>query len=141
VTISLATAQHEAAHVVVGLHLGLSLREASAMRGVCPDGAVVEGYVWFPRGPSSALALMYAAGPAWERATGGLEAHERADVEAIRGLGLGRGTTALVRAAGAILTVHAPLHARVTRLLLERGRLTAADGRALVRGDWRERDE
>src|SRR5687767_2105984 len=67
---TLAVAQHEAAHVVVGVALGLTLGRASALPWV-EEGVQYGGYCWFPLPPNRrtwADAVMGAAGVAWERA-------------------------------------------------------------------------
>jgi hypothetical protein len=129
----LSDAQHEAAHVVVGVALGLRLYRAQLRPVSAPD---CDGLtLWEPR-PwyREADLLMTAAGVAWERHCGDL-AHASADVASLRRSGV-KGNArvrVLERAAWAILTARAGTHARVTRALLERD-LTAADVRALARG-------
>jgi hypothetical protein len=134
----LATAQHEAAHVVVGVHLGLRLRRVELL---APVGASANGWfdvswgglVWFERGPAAALALMYAAGVAWE---GALGSTSPADARLVREIMPGRGSVkACARAAGALLAGLGTAHARVTRALLEAGTLTGADIAAIARGE------
>ncbi len=134
----LATAQHEAAHVVVGCALGLRL--ARAALAPAPELEPNEdGAAWFAVAPRhrQAWALTVAAGIAWERAATG-ERHPHAasgDARLLRRLVRGRhARAALVRAAGAMLATLAPVHARVTRALLERD-LGPADVAALARGE------
>lgn len=126
---SLAVAQHEAAHVVVGCALGLRLRAATVRPKTSP---AIQGYVLFRDGSATALGLMYAAGVAWDRALG---EDSPADRKLIHELGFtvrdGRG---LVRAAGAMLRDLGGAHARVTRALLERN-LGAVDIARLARGE------
>jgi hypothetical protein len=128
---SLADAQHEAAHVVVGVALGLRLCEAR----LTPADPEILAYALFAPGPCEAERIMYAAGVAWERHAGDL-AHAAGDLEALRRGGV-RGNArlrALERAAWAVLVSRPGAHASVTRALLERD-LTAADVRRLARGE------
>lgn len=127
----LHVAQHEAAHIVVGVALGLRLYHATI---VPAPGEDCYGYAWFPYGGTRlAQSLCDAAGVAWERAVGGrlhaadlenLRARERSEA-AVR---------AAVRAAADMLAARGPVHARVTRALLERD-LRGRDIEALARGE------
>jgi hypothetical protein len=111
-------AQHEAAHVVVGVALGLVLRRAT----IKSDGDWL-GFVLFDSGAREAELIMYAAVVAWERRTGGDLVYAQGDLEILRGTFRVRGNARLValeRAAWAILETRSALHARVTRALLER---------------------
>ena len=110
-------AQHEAAHVVVGVALGLVLIRAT----VTASGDDL-GFAEFEDGPREANLIMFAAGVAWERRVGDL-VYAQGDLEILRGTFRVRGTARLValeRAAWAILETRSALHARVTRALLER---------------------
>lgn len=135
---SLEVAQHEAAHVVVGVALGLRLVRAA----LAPDPDLdphEDGAAWFAaeRRHSQAWALTVAAGVAWERAaTGQRWPHASSgDARLLRRLARGRhARESLVRAAGAMLATLAPVHARVTRALLDRD-LGPADVAALARGE------
>ena len=125
-------AQHEAAHVVVGVALGLRLDRASVREETHGDETWL-GFALFYEGPRVAMNIMTAAGVVWERKVGDL-AHASEDLKLLR---RGRVRTnaellALERAAWAILEGRASLHARVTRALLE-GDVTGADLRAMVR--------
>ncbi len=139
----LEIAQHEAAHVVVGVALGLRLREAVLRVEALPGGWEGHGYVLF-RGvhggrQREALALMYAAGCAWEEAVGG--GLSEGDERLCRGLVTSaRGVRVCVRAAGAMLAGLGAAHARVTRALLERD-LTARDIATLARGERLRHDD
>jgi len=126
---SLLIAQHEAAHVVVGVALGLRLHLASALPA---DDCL--GYAWFPWGGSSlGHALCTAAGVAWEVAVGGdLHHADLADLRRIQRSA--SGVRCAVRAAAALLTTLGPVHARVTRALLERD-LRGQDIASLARGE------
>lgn len=129
---ALQDAQHEAAHVVVGVTLGLRLYRAT----IHPhDGAPDDsGYAWFWDGPREAELIMAAAGVAWERRVGDVW-HARDDIAWLRSRRV-RGNARLValeRAAWAVLESRAALHARVTRALLE-GDVTPRVLRTLVRG-------
>ncbi len=126
---SFADAQHEAAHVVVGLALGLRL---DCVR-IYPDQRSSET-VWYatPWHPE-AVRIMTAAGVVWERRCGDLRhaAYDLADLR--RDRVTGKRLTACERAAWALLAERSALHTRITRALLEDD-LTAADVRAIARG-------
>ncbi len=133
-TRSLQDAQHEAAHVVVGLALGLRLwRVTLAPAGKDDDAETIwHGRPW----PREADLIMTAAGVAWERRCGDLT-HARQDLKDLRRAGV-RGNArirALERAAWAVLMSRAGAHARVTRALLERD-LVEADVRRLARCEF-----
>lgn len=120
--------------MVVGVALGLKLRSAAVVRWVDEEGTVAAGWTWFPEGSREALALMYAAGIAWERATGGRR-YEAGDSRCLRELiGTSRqGFEACVTAAAALLESRAVAHARVTRVLLEQD-ITGEDVAAIAQG-------
>jgi hypothetical protein len=123
---------HEAAHVVVGVALGLRLHSAVVKRWYA-GARLAGGWTWFPRARRVQDALIVAAGVAWSQATrDGLGA---LDVGAL--WRVTRKTTAnfdaYVLAAGAILESRALAHARVIRALLEHD-LTHADVERLARG-------
>ncbi len=124
-----AVAQHEAAHVVVGVALGLRLHVASAR----PAGDCL-GYAWFPWVKArTADALLTAAGIAWDRKVGGKLYY--ADLAMLRQIERSAtGVRCAVRAAGAMLAELGREHAAVTRALLERD-LTGHDLLALARGE------
>ena len=128
--IDTATAEHEAAHVVVGLALGLRLRRATLQPTPIGRDGIAVGYAWFEHGKNyMAHAIMVCAGVAWDRRTGGDTSHDyalakhtlryRADVETG------------VRVAREMLDSRRRLHARLTSELLDRD-LTAADIEAIV---------
>jgi hypothetical protein len=133
---SLAVAQHEAAHIVVGVALGLRLREAVLGAIDRPDW---QGYALFTGANRAAWALTLAAGVAWDD-----ELHEHyssGDVRLLRRLSYrGGAIDALALAAGAILETRGVAHARVTRALLERD-LRAADVAAIARGERIDADD
>lgn len=134
---ALEIAQHEAAHIVVGVALGLSLRRASAR-----PWAEHDGYCWFPLPPGRrtwADAVTGAAGVAWERAAhprdADTEGYQRFDwAELLEAVPSQHDAETCVRAAAALLRTLGPEHARVTRALLERD-LTGADLTALAHGE------
>lgn len=140
---SLAVAQHEAAHVVVGVALGLKLGRASAL----PWGDA-EGYCWFPLPPGRrtwADAVTGAAGVAWERAVApsvadaeGVQCHDWAEL--LAAVPSRHDAETCVRAAAALLTTLGGAHARVTRALLERD-LGPDDIAALARGERPSADD
>src|SRR5688572_19198623 len=76
----LLTAEHEAAHVVVGLAMGLRLHRASLTPEVI-DGVLTCGYAWFGGSSREGLArsVMYCAGVAWESRPGGMPEAASAD--------------------------------------------------------------
>lgn len=124
----LATAQHEAAHLVVGVALGLKLHRAT----IKPIDDCL-GYVAFFDGPREAELIMLAAGVAWERKYGNLR-HAGADLKDLRRMRV-RGNArirVLERAAWAILESRPGMHARITRALLEDD-VTPATLAAIVR--------
>lgn len=134
----LATAQHEAAHVVVGVALGLRLRRAVVGRRVDPEDGLIDGYAEFSRrhGTTEAYALMLAAGVYFEERTTGSWAGAGADVRILRVMGHrpdSRIRTYMI-AAGAILESRRAAWDAVTRALLERD-ITAADVERLARGE------
>lgn len=120
-------AQHEAAHLVVGLALGLRLRRATIKR----DGDLL-GYVHFHDGPREAELITWAAGLAWERRFGDLE-HAAGDLALLRSARV-KGNArlrALERAAWCVLESRADVHERVARALLDDD-VTAASVSRLV---------
>ncbi len=135
-TRKLSDAQHEAAHIVVGMALGLRFRRAWLGAKKIGRFTYLGWTEWEPR-PwyREANLLMTAAGLAWERHCGDL-IHARSDTAELRRAGIrGNARVAILeRAAWALLAERHALHARITRALLE-GDLTAADVRALARGE------
>ena len=139
----LSVAQHEAAHVVVGVALGLRLGRASAL-----PWAEGEGYCWFPLPPGRrtwADAVTGAAGVAWERAVEPTIADDvggqRGDwAELLAAVPSRHDAETCVRAAAALLAGLGAAHARVTRALLERD-LGPDDIAALARGERPSADD
>jgi hypothetical protein len=133
---TLADAQHEAAHIVVGVALGLRLRRAYLCDRKIGRYEYLGWTEWEPKPwPREAGLIMTAAGLAWERACGDL-VHARSDTAELRRAGV-RGNArvrVLERAAWAILAGRPALHVRLTRALLE-GEVTGAAIRALARGE------
>jgi hypothetical protein len=123
------TAAHEAAHVVVGVALGLRLMRAA----VCPPGRTWLGYTWFPSAKGIPYAITLAAGIAWERQHANRPSP--GDEQLLRELGHGPAVIrALAVAAGAIVETRQRAHERVTHALLEHD-LTHVDVVALARGE------
>lgn len=119
----LSVAQHEAAHVVVGVALGLRLRRAT----LAPRSKAWLGYAWFPHAHGARGSIMYAAGLAWERVAGNAR-WAGGDVECLRKRGHSRlDINAFARAAEALLSTRSVAHARVTRALVEHTSITAHD--------------
>jgi hypothetical protein len=126
-----AIAKREAAHIVVGVTCGLRLYRATAIPAL--DGIL--GWAWFrgnPQGPHrEALALMYAAGVAWEQG-GPTAAGDRA---LLRTVCSGRhAERAFIRAADALLATRGFILDRVAAALTHRD-LTGADITAIARGE------
>lgn len=133
----LETAQHEAAHVVVGVAVGLQLLRAAVQPPPRKDWTA-PGYCWFrgDRKRPVAEATMLAAGVAWERAIGNTDPEDSSlDLAACIELVGPADAETCVRTARAILTELAPVHSRVTRALLDRD-LTLRDAVRMRRGDW-----
>ncbi len=131
----LQTAQHEAAHLVVGVALGLRFRRARVLRA--RPGWTASGYCEWYGAPARpfADAVMYAAGIAWEQALGDKDPeHYSGDLRLCKATVGAAEVPACVRTARALLAHLSPLHARVTRALGERD-LTARDVARLVRGE------
>lgn len=122
----LETAQHEAAHVVVGVVLGLRFRRAT-ITGNDPKWCGETDFA-FVRGDDTANAIMTAAGIAWDRGLRFPRVSYAEDLRWVRKIvGSGRRSVeACVTAAAAILAGRMAVHARVTRALLE-GDITGAD--------------
>jgi hypothetical protein len=135
-------AQHEAAHVVVGVALGLRVKRAE----LDPPraGWSRSGGVWFDgrAGTTEAWGLMLAAGVAWETALRGHARGASGDLAVLRHMHVHTRdrVRALSTAAAALLAGLGPEHARVTRALLERD-LTGRDVEALARGERIGKDE
>ena len=112
---SLDAAQHEAAHVVVGVALKLRLKLATIQT---PEPEW-DGFTWFPNAVGCAGALMYAAGIYWSRKVS-LPWHAAGDLDILKSLGHSAADIkALSLAAGAILNDRLEAHALVTRALIQ----------------------
>lgn len=127
---TLEAAQHEAAHLVVGVACGLRPHSVTL-------GGEFSGLSWWYAKPwyREADLICTAAGVVWERRCGDLKAacYDLAD---LRRMGVrGRRLVALERAAWAILAERHSLHAKITRALYERD-LTERDIRALAKGQF-----
>ena len=129
----LADAQHEAAHVVVGVAVGLQLIRATVQESIGPGGKRWLGYAWFAQGAREQMILMTAAGVAWERRCGDL-IHAHSDLALLREdrVKTNAAIRALECAAWALLQTRSRAHTLVTRALLE-GDVTAAHVRDLAR--------
>ncbi len=141
-TRSLQDAQHEAAHVVVGLALGLRLYRVRLGVRTTRAGDEVGSTDWYSKPwPREADLIMTAAGVAWERQSGGDLKDASYDLADLRRAGI-RGNArlrVLERAAWAVLMSRPGAHARVTRALLEHD-LVEADVRKLARCEFALRD-
>ncbi len=123
--------------MVVGVALGLRLERAEVGPANEPGLAGVAVFNPIEDWHATAWALTVAAGIAWERAATGKRRPFAAsgDARMLRELVPGRhAREALVRAAAAMLATMGPVHARVTRALLE-GAVGPADVAALARGE------
>lgn len=128
---SLHLAQHEAAHVVVGVALGLRLRRAVVGYHV-QDGVEMDGFAWFTNhGSPFAHAVMFAAGIALDKAH---DDSSPADAALCREIvQTDDNIRTCVRIAKLILSSSKAIHKRVTMALLERN-LNGRDIAALARG-------
>jgi hypothetical protein len=134
-------AQHEAAHIVVGLTVGLRVRRA-VLHETPAHGTFTEyGAVWFNDRHASATqqGLAFAAGSAWDRCVAAPRPKGYdwvdGDADVLRAMGYTRKEIgALVTASLAILTARMPVHARVARALYDRD-LQAADVARLMQGE------
>jgi hypothetical protein len=103
-----------------------------------PLVGLAEGYAWFDagRGDREALALLYAAGVAWDRAAGeAVYSGPGGDLALLRRYTSSRkGAVVVERAASALLQQLSSVHTRLTRALCERD-LGPADIEALCRGE------
>ena len=125
-----ATAEHEAAHVVVGLALGLRLKRATIQPAPYGRTGISIGLAWFAHDKRYlAVATMFAAGVAWDRRTG----HDSsADYELALGTLKRRADVETsVRIAREMLDSRRRVHARIASELCDRD-LTAQDVEALV---------
>lgn len=131
-------AWHEAAHVAVGVSLGLRLKKA-----VLGDYAGnVVGYThfattWWGGRRRLALALMYAAGVAWCAMSGRSKTEARGDVQRMRELGFSEhDRKILAGTARAYLESRdgQKAHRRIAEALTERD-LTGADVARILAGD------
>ncbi len=132
---------HEAAHIVVGMAVGLRVRRA--VLGPKPNHGTVRMYgcVWFHdrHATPTQLALAYAAGCAWDRSvkTPNQRGYEwvDGDAEILRRMRYTkREIDALALSASAILHGRASVHARVARALYEHD-LDESDLEAIAVGE------
>ena len=129
---SLEVAQHEAAHVVVGVALGLRLRKAVVGRTEDTDGELLDGYAWFTNhGAKLEYAVMYAAGVAWDQLT--LSDYSSSDAKLAVGLVGSRNLASCVKIARLLLASRVDIHTRITKALLEKD-LNSRDIAAIARG-------
>jgi hypothetical protein len=134
-----AVAQHEAAHICVGLSVGVRLIRkaevcsytAADLEGVGPAEDL--GGVWFLTRSDPASALTFAAGIAWDKAQGHRVWPNFGDDALLRQIAPSvSDRRAYVRAASAILRALGPEHEALTAALLERP-LTHADAMSVAR--------
>lgn len=135
----LHTTQHEAAHVVVGVALGLRLRKAVVGKAPRPNWSA-PGYAWFTNhGSDYAHAIMYAAGVAWERAmhNGASPADAQLCLELVKSEDE---LKTCVRVAQVMLAGLGRAHRAVTKALLEQD-LNSKHIAAIARGERLEFEE
>ncbi len=127
-----ADAQHEAAHVVVGVALGLKLREATINPSKRDRARGLVAYTLFrPTSNHEAYAIMCAAGVAWEARQGFASAVDR---RLIREHFPASAVRVFATAAAAILKEREAAHARVTEALLQ-GSISGADVARIAAGE------
>ncbi len=133
--LDIRTAEHEAAHLVVGCALGLSLARATTNPSVL-NGSEVLGYTWF-RGPEPAnlaYCVMYCAGIVWEERPGGELFSARLDLRLAKEFAKTKhDLNTAKRLAREILDGRRRIHARIASELCDRD-LTSRDVEALVLG-------
>jgi len=127
------TAEHEAAHVVVGLALGLRLRKATIKPQPFGATGIALGLSWFAHDKRYlAVGIMFAAGVAWDRRTGFADETTHTDYELARATLRRRADVdTAVRLAGELLDGRRRMHARVASELCDRD-LGPRDIEALV---------
>jgi hypothetical protein len=126
-----ATAEHEAAHVVVGLALGLKLRKATIRPTPHGKSGIALGYVWFYSGRKYlAQAIMCCAGVVWDERSG-FDVDTVGDLATAKKL-VSRGDVATCMSiARELLDGRRRLHARIASELCDRD-LSGADVDALA---------
>lgn len=134
--VDLTVAEHEAAHMVVGLALGLRFKRA-AVEEWSFRGWRALGFTWFSVGPRTRLAagVMSCAGIAWEARPGGW--HEGADGDrklAREWLTGAHDVRVATRIAAELLAARRAIHIRLAHELCERS-LGPRDVARLVLGD------
>lgn len=118
-----AVAEHEAAHLVVGLALGLKLKRAKLEEVRLSSGLVELGHVWFAGSGRRGLALsiMYCAGVAWELEHGADPTAIAHDQKLAEKYLIGKHDVATgIRLASELLAARKKAHARVASELCER---------------------
>lgn len=128
-------AEHEAAHVVVGLALGLKLKHAT-IRMTTMRGESLDGHVWFEHGRQYlAFGVMVCAGIAWERRYGGKPVNASGDERLAKQIHIYRANVETsVRIADEMIRSRRAAHTRVARALLDRD-LGPSDVERLVVGE------
>ena len=111
-------AEHEAAHVVVGMALGLPFRAAKVGHEVWKDFEIL-GYTWFGGRCKVAHGVLACAGIVWERKFGRNRVHASADRQNARGY-LGSGVRTGCKLANEILVTRTEILGRVARELCDR---------------------
>ncbi len=132
-TIDTATAEHEAAHLTVGLALGLRLRKATIVPSPLGRRGIACGYVWFySERKYLARAIMYGAGAVWDRKAG-FEPDDTSagDLAQVATLVSRADVPTCLKLAEELLDSRRRLHARIASELCDRD-LSGADVEALV---------
>ncbi len=127
-----ATAEHEAAHLTVGLALGLRLRKATIVPSAHKRG-ILCGYVWFySERKYLAQAIMLCAGVVWDRKAGFTPDDTTAgDLHQAKQLVSRADVPTCLKLAEEILDSRRRVHARIASELCDRD-LSGADVEALV---------
>lgn len=128
-------AEHEAAHVVVGLALGLKLKKATIALTTA-RGQTNAGHVWFEHGRQYlAFGIMVCAGIAWERRAGGKPLNASGDERLAKQIHIYRANVETsVRVADEMIRSRRAALQRVARELCDRD-LGPADVERLVLGE------
>lgn len=128
-----ATAEHEASHLVTGLALGLRLRKATITPSPLGKRGIACGYVWFYSDRKYlAQAIMCAAGVVWDKRCGfNNDVSGLGDMASIKKLVSRGDVETCLNLAREILDGRRRLHARVASELCDRD-LGPADVEALV---------
>jgi hypothetical protein len=131
--IDLTVAEHEAAHLVVGVALGLRLRHV-VVKPSTWRGFEIAGYTWFATpGNKIAHGIVACAGMVWESRPGGKRLGAAGDRKLAREyLRTASAVKTGCRVAAEILTHRKRAHRRVVREICEHAKLGPRDIERLV---------